>query len=134
MNLNWCLLPKFGEHYSLSWIHQMRMILQLWRLPSNYSTQSWVFLLSKFSQKQPPDMFCKKGVLRNFAGGPVTLFKKRIWHRCFPVNFAKFLRTPFFQNNLGDCFCLVNTVPVDMELWLSLNVTWSQYHSNWSHL
>ena len=23
------------------------------------------------------------------------LLKKRLWHRCFPVNFAKFLRTPF---------------------------------------
>ena len=27
---------------------------------------------------------------------PATLFKKRLWHRCFPMNFAKFLRTPFF--------------------------------------
>ena len=26
---------------------------------------------------------------------PVTLFKKRLWRRCFPVNFVKFLRTPF---------------------------------------
>ena len=26
---------------------------------------------------------------------PATLFKKRPWHRCFPVNFVKFLRTPF---------------------------------------
>ena len=25
-----------------------------------------------------------------------NLLKKRLWHRCFPVNFAKFLRTPFF--------------------------------------
>ena len=24
-----------------------------------------------------------------------TLLKKRLWHKCFPVNFAKFLRTPF---------------------------------------
>ena len=24
-----------------------------------------------------------------------TLMKKRLWHRCFPMNFAKFLRTPF---------------------------------------
>ena len=24
----------------------------------------------------------------------VTLLKKRLWHKCFPVNFAKFLRTP----------------------------------------
>ena len=22
--------------------------------------------------------------------------KKRLWHSCFPVNFAKFVRTPFF--------------------------------------
>ena len=26
---------------------------------------------------------------------PATLLKKRLWDRCFPVNFAKFLRTPF---------------------------------------
>ena len=27
-----------------------------------------------------------------------TLKKKRHWHRCFPVNFAKFSRKPFLQN------------------------------------
>ena len=32
---------------------------------------------------------------------PATLLKKRLWHRCFPVNFAKFLRTPFLQNSSG---------------------------------
>ena len=26
---------------------------------------------------------------------PATLLKKSLWHRCFPVNFAKFVRTPF---------------------------------------
>ena len=31
------------------------------------------------------------------AVGPATLLKKRLWHRCFPVNFAKFLRTLFFH-------------------------------------
>ena len=59
----------------------------------------------------------QKGVLRNFtkftgkhlyqslffnkvAGlRPATLLKKRRWHRCFPVNFVKFLRTPFLKNN-----------------------------------
>ena len=35
---------------------------------------------------------------------PATLFKKRLWHRCFPVNFAKFLRTPFLLNTSGGCF------------------------------
>ena len=27
-------------------------------------------------------------------------FKKRLWQSCFPVNFAKFLRTPFFIEHL----------------------------------
>ena len=27
---------------------------------------------------------------------PANLLKKRLWHRCFPVNFAKFIRTHFF--------------------------------------
>ena len=30
----------------------------------------------------------------------VKLLKKRLWHRCFPVNFAKSLRTPFFTEHL----------------------------------
>ena len=62
-------------------------------------------------------MFCKKGGLRNFAKftgkhlcqglffnkkrlRPVTLIKKRLCHRCFPVNFAKFIRTIFFTEHL----------------------------------
>ena len=65
-----------------------------------------------------PEVFCKKGVLKNFtkctgkhlcqsfffnkvAGlRPATLLKMRLWHRCFPVNFAKFSRTPFFTEHL----------------------------------
>ena len=31
---------------------------------------------------------------------PATLLKKNLWHRCFPVNFAKFLRTPFFTEHI----------------------------------
>ena len=26
---------------------------------------------------------------------------ERLWHRCFPVRFSKFLRTPFLQNTSG---------------------------------
>ena len=46
------------------------------------------------------------GVLKNFAKFTgkhlrrATLLKKRPWNRCFPVNFAKFLRTPFFIEHL----------------------------------
>ena len=31
---------------------------------------------------------------------PTTLSKKKLWRRCFPVNFEKFLRTPFFTEHL----------------------------------
>ena len=31
---------------------------------------------------------------------PATLLRKKLWHRCFPVNFAKFLRTTFFTEQL----------------------------------
>ena len=29
-----------------------------------------------------------------------TFLKKRLWHRCFPVNFVKILRTQFFTEHL----------------------------------
>ena len=33
-----------------------------------------------------------------------TLLKKRLWHSCFPVNIAKFLRPPFFTEHLRTVF------------------------------
>ena len=65
-----------------------------------------------FQKKSYFTLFCER-VLKNFAKftwkhqsqslifdkvaslRPVTLLKKRFWYRCFPVNSAKFLRTPF---------------------------------------
>ena len=32
--------------------------------------------------------------------GPATLLKKKLWHRYFPVNFEKFLRTSYFTEKL----------------------------------
>ena len=37
----------------------------------------------------------------NKVAGPATLLKKRLWHRCFPVNFAKFLRAALLQKISG---------------------------------
>ena len=49
---------------------------------------------TKFTGKQ----LCQSLFLNKVAGlSTATLLKKRL-HRCFPVNFAKFLRTPFLQN------------------------------------
>ena len=64
----------------------------------------------------------KKGVLKNFAKSTgkrlcrslsfnkvaglrsAASLKKRLWHRCFSVNFAKSLRTPMYRTHLDDCF------------------------------
>ena len=37
-----------------------------------------------------------------------ALLIQRLWHRCFPVNFAKFLRTPFLTNTSAGRFCSVS--------------------------
>ena len=65
-----------------------------------------------------PEVLCEKGVLRNFvkftgkhlcqklyfnkvAGlTPAILLKNILWHKCFRVNFANFLRTLFFTEHL----------------------------------
>ena len=78
--------------------------------------------IDSVSQKQPLEVFSEKRFSYKFhkihrktsvpilffnkvAGlRPASLLKKRPWHRCFPLNFAKFLRTPFYRRPLGDCF------------------------------
>ena len=68
------------------------------------------------SRNNRPVVFCKKDVLRSFAkftgkqlcqsfffnkvAGLQLLLKNRIWRRCFPMNFAKFPRTPFLIEHL----------------------------------
>ena len=73
-------------------------VQEIWQYSTNYRSSR-------------PDMFYKKRVLRNFVEftgkylrqslffnkvAIATLLKKRLWRRCFPVNFTKFLRIPFF--------------------------------------
>ena len=57
-------------------------------------------IFTKFTGKH----LCQSFFFNKVAGlRPATLLKKRLWHRCFPVNFAKFLKTPFLRNTCG-CF------------------------------
>ena len=53
----------------------------------------------KISQNSPENTFARVSFLIKLQAAPVTLLKKRHWRRCFPVNFAKFLRAPFFTVN-----------------------------------
>ena len=109
-----------------------------------------------FVQKQPPEVFCKKrcswnfrkfhrkapvleSLFNNVAGLQACNFiKKILQHRCFPMKFAKFLRTPILKNiferlllfvspqdtitNNGTEFGL-NETSADWEVSIFLNVT-----------
>ena len=76
-------------------------------------------LLLTLKRSSHQEVFCEKGVFRKFAKHrktpvrvsfliklqasglrPAALLKKRLWHRCFPVNFVKFLETPFPTEHL----------------------------------
>ena len=73
--------------------------------------------LQNTSRSSRLQIFLKIGILKNFANVTgkdlrwslfsknlhaegLQLHKKRLQHRCFPVKFAKFLRTPFLTEHL----------------------------------
>ena len=56
-------------------------------------------ILAKRSETVTQRCSVNKCVLKNLR--PATFLIKRIWHRCFPVNFAKFLRKLFFVEHVG---------------------------------
>ena len=75
------------------------------------------------------EVFCKNSVLRNYAKftgkhlcqnlffnnvtglRPATSLKKRLWYRCFPVNFSKLVKTGFIQNTSGRLLLQVSNAP-----------------------
>ena len=83
----------------------------------------------------------KKRVLRNFAKftgkhlcqslffsrvagqRPVTSLKKRLWHRCFLVNIAKFIRTPFLKEHLWWMLLLLLVLVRIGLVWRAANLS-----------
>ena len=59
---------------------------------------SRIICLDKFLLRLVPVSFAIQFCL---CVRPAILFKKRTWRKCFPVNFAKYSRTPFLQNTSG---------------------------------
>ena len=70
---------------------------------------------SRNNRSSRPEVFCKIYVVRNFT----KFARKHLCqsHRCFPVNFAKFLTAPFFTE----------TTPVAVSEWTLLMKTDIQY-------
>ena len=104
--INSCVSSCFKKFYS--WLSA---VMLLYYKPFRYPFAKTDNVVSKSSHQR---CSVKKGVLINFAKftgkhlcqslflnkvAGATLLKKILWHRCFPVNFAKFIRTP-----PDDCF------------------------------
>ena len=106
-----CILPPFFLHlfnfckllvqifYLFQYISQNRL--------SSRKQQSCLYelhLIGFYNWKHPPEVFFNKRCSQKFrkihrkTPVPESLFKNRFWHRCFPADFAKFLRTTFLQN------------------------------------
>ena len=79
-------------------------------------------LLLLNTKSSRPEVFCKKSAIKNLAKltgkylcwilffnkvaglWPATILKKKLRHRFFAVNFAKFLRTSFLYNTSNGCY------------------------------
>ena len=98
-----------------------RLLLKLFSKTVSISKSHNIIYYSLLRQKQSfRCVLYKKGALRNFVKftgkhvcqglffiklqasslKPATLLEKRLWHRCFLVNFTKLLRTPFYTEHL----------------------------------
>ena len=54
----------------------------------------------KISQNSQENTCTRVSLLIKFKARHVTLFKKSLWHRCFPVSFVKFIKDTFFTEHL----------------------------------
>ena len=113
------------EHFE-DWIMLISFFCLVVRLSVLFKIDYEQILKSFISKQSPSRCSMKIGVPKNFinyigkhlyqslfsnkvAGlRSATLLKKSPWHRCFPVNFGKFLRTPFYRTPSNNCFCIFN--------------------------
>ena len=76
-----------------------------WQSPGHFTVQNRSShqrcSVRKENSKNSQENTCARVSFLKRALKACNFIKKRLWHRCFPVNFAKFLRTPFSQNTSG---------------------------------
>ena len=110
---NLCIQSKYGKIRTRKTLNTDTFYTVKW-----FQVGKYLCNINNKKRSSRTKVFCKKGVLRNFAKFtgkhlcqslsfykvaalmPATLLKKRFWHRCFLVHFAKFLRTLFLTEHL----------------------------------
>ena len=70
-------------------------------------------------QNSQENTFTRDSFLTKLQAWGTDEKKRSLWHRCFPMNFAKFLRTPFFAEHLR---------------WLLLNMDNDKSYLSWHNI
>ena len=83
-------------------IKRTEAITRFWEAVVRKCSVTKVFL--EISQNSQENTCARVSFIIKMQVWPATLLKKRLWHRCLPVNFVKSLRTPYLQNTCGGCF------------------------------
>ena len=92
-----CFLSTIFPYDNRNVLLQLLLLLQ----QQSRSSHQWCFLKKVFlknSQNSQENTSVSLFFNRTLN---INVIKKRLWHRCFLVNFAKLLRTPFLQNTSG---------------------------------
>ena len=133
----WSILKIFFSYKEIANISAFILWKQVCNIPPSFFEYRYVIGFRKKAEWRHPETVVRrcsvtKGVPRNFAkltgkylcpslrfnniaSRPATLLKQRLWHRCFPANFAKFLRTYFFTEHFR---CLLLKTSLSSELLL----------------
>ena len=75
------------------------------------------------SRSSRSQMFVKIGVRKGLQA--CNLNKKSLQHRCFPMDFAKFIRTAFLWNTSGGCFWRMKIGTWTEHFW---RIIWVPYN------
>ena len=96
--------------------HRLIQVQMVWFRSSRQEVLSKEGVLWNFTKFAGKNL-CQRLFFSKAAGPrPGTLLKKRLWHRCVPVNLVKFLRTPFFREHLWWLLLLLTTNSIILTL------------------
>ena len=126
--------------FDCSWKSDCFVLCTFW-LSLCRSSRPKVFCKNVFleiSQKFTSKRLCQSLFFNKVAGlRPATVLKKKLWHRCFPVNFTKFLRVPFLTERLWWVllFVFIWVGQMIMLKYGDLNIIWTFYiKKKWSSI
>ena len=105
------LLPKQREVFEVkfsNWCDKLKKVVLREKSDIGLWIQTWSNL-EKMTITPTYFISVRVSLLKRLQASGTQLCLKRLWHRCFSMSFAKFLRTPFLQNNCG-CLLLIQVV------------------------